>query len=101
MNTPTVPVICTCGYDGKLTSPLCPLHGERGLTAQVERLETVNADLLRALERAQGTFFSAVLFIEGTFPESERSDILKQELISYQMCKNEVRAAIDRAREGK
>ncbi len=38
MCTPKVPIICTCGYDGKLTSPLCPLHGERELTAQVEQL---------------------------------------------------------------
>lgn len=43
MEAPRVPVICSCGYDGKLTSPLCPLHGEHGLSA-------VNAKLLEALE---------------------------------------------------
>ncbi|KKM65190.1 hypothetical protein LCGC14_1493890, partial [marine sediment metagenome] len=50
MKAPNVPVICTCGYDGKLTSPLCPLHGEHGLTARIERLEAINRDLLAALE---------------------------------------------------
>lgn len=45
MCAPNVPVICTCGYDGQLTSPLCPLHGERGLTAQVERLQLDKAKL--------------------------------------------------------
>ena len=54
MEQPTVPVICSCGYDGKLTSPLCPLHGEHGLSAQVDRLRAVNAQLLEALEKLVG-----------------------------------------------
>ena len=55
MKAPNVPVICTCGYDGKLTSPLCPLHGEHGLTARIERLEAINRDLLAALEKIRIT----------------------------------------------
>ena len=50
MEQPRIAVICSCGYDGKLTSPLCPLHGEHGLSAQVKRLRAVNAKLLEALE---------------------------------------------------
>ena len=61
MNAPRVPVICSCGYDGKLTSPLCPLHGERGLSAQVDRLRAVNAKLLEALREVTGELGSCLV----------------------------------------
>lgn len=48
--------------------------------------------LLSALEEAHTALLSAILFIEGAFPE--RSDILKQELTSYRMREVKARVAI-------
>ena len=73
-------------------------EGEMSGAETLNRLRAVNAQLLAALEEAQPALLSAILFIEGAFPEP-RSELLKQELTSYRMRELKARAAIEGARK--
>lgn len=63
-----------------------------------QRLREVNTNLLEALEEAHPALLSAILFIEGAFPEP-RGETLKQELTSYRMRELKARVAIEGARK--
>ncbi len=66
------------------TIQFCPLHAAAPA-------------MLEALEEGHTALLSAILFIEGAFPEP-RGTILQQELTSYRMRELKARAAIEAAK---
>ncbi len=55
-------------------------------------------DLLDALKEIHPSLLAAIIFIEGVFPEPERSTILREELISHRMREMKARVTINRVR---
>ena len=55
-------------------------------------------DLLDALKEIHPSLLASILFIEGVFPEPERSTILREELISHRMREMKARVTINKVR---
>ena len=75
------------------------ITGNDGANAAfIVRAVNNHAKLLEALEEGHVALLSAILFIEGAFPEP-RGTLLQDELTSYRMREVKARAAIEEAKK--